>query len=194
MTREVADYAASQIKGTIEAASVATRQLLEDVQASLHDAIAGDAILKSYSEETRQQFGGVIRTIIESSLTQALAMSQKQMDEWLRGALDRATRNAQRRSSSGYAGFPGKAAWCVGKPFVGGVCWRDPRWGRSSLPGLLVREAHLVARVSEVSWTQSRMPSGPLQLGRIVRSAGFNPSLARPDELTENPVFTGTLS
>ncbi len=58
VTREIADYAASQLKGTIEAASVATRQLLEDVQASLHDAIAGDAILKSYSEETRQQFAG----------------------------------------------------------------------------------------------------------------------------------------
>jgi uncharacterized protein YbjQ (UPF0145 family) len=95
VTREVADYAASQLKGIIEAASVATRHLLEDVQASLHDSIAGDAILKSYSEETRQQFGGVIRTVIESSLTQALAMSQKQMDGWLRGALDGATRNAQ---------------------------------------------------------------------------------------------------
>jgi citrate lyase gamma subunit len=95
VTREVANYAATQLKGTIEAASVATRQLLEDVQASLHDSIAGDAVLKSYSEETRQQFGGVIRTIIESSLTQALAISQEQMNGWLRGALDEAIRNAQ---------------------------------------------------------------------------------------------------
>ena len=95
VTREIADYAATQLKGTIQEASVATRQLLEDVQANLHEAIAGDTILKSYSEETRQQFGGVIRNIIESSLTQALAMSQKQMDGWLRGALDGAIRNAQ---------------------------------------------------------------------------------------------------
>ena len=95
VTREVADYAATQLKGAIEAASVATRHLLEDLQASLHDSIAGEAILKSYSDETRLQFGGVIRNIIESSLTQALAMSQKQMDGWLRGALDGATRNAQ---------------------------------------------------------------------------------------------------
>jgi hypothetical protein len=95
VTREVVNYAATQLKGTIEAASEATRQLLEDVQASLHDSISGDAVLKGYSEETRQQFGGVIRTIIESSLTQALAMSQKEMDGWLRGALDRAICNAQ---------------------------------------------------------------------------------------------------
>jgi hypothetical protein len=95
VTREIADYAATQLKGTIEAASVATRQLLEDVQASLHEAIAGDAVLKSYSEETRQQFGGVVRTIIESSLTQALSMSQKHMDAWLRGELDGAIRDAQ---------------------------------------------------------------------------------------------------
>jgi hypothetical protein len=95
VTREVADYAASQLKGTIEAASVATRQLLEDVQASLHDSIAGDAILKSYKEETRMQFGVVVRTIIESSLTQALAISQKQMDGWLKGSLEGASRNAQ---------------------------------------------------------------------------------------------------
>jgi citrate lyase gamma subunit len=78
VTREVANYAATQLKGT-----------------SLHDSIAGDAVLKSYSEETRQQFGGVIRTIIESSLTQALAISQEQMNGWLRGALDEAIRNAQ---------------------------------------------------------------------------------------------------
>jgi len=95
VTREIADYAATQLKGTIEGASVATRQLLEDVQASLHDSIAGDAILKSYSEETRQQFGGVIRTIIESSLAQALAASQKQMETWIKGALEGSIRNAQ---------------------------------------------------------------------------------------------------
>ena len=95
VTREIADYAATQMKGTIEEAGVTTRQLLEDVQASLHDSIAGEAILRCYTEETRQQFAAVIRTIIESSLAQALATSQKQMDGWLKGALDGAIRNAQ---------------------------------------------------------------------------------------------------
>jgi len=95
VTREIADYAATQMRGTIEEAGLATRQLLEDVQASLHDSIAGEAILKCYTEETRQQFGGVVRTIIESSLAQALATSQKQMDGWLKGALDGAINNAQ---------------------------------------------------------------------------------------------------
>ena len=47
------------------------------------------------AEETRQQFATVIRTIIESSLAQALATSQKQMDGWLKGALDGAIHNAQ---------------------------------------------------------------------------------------------------
>jgi hypothetical protein len=61
VTREIADYAATQMKGTIEEAGVTTRQLLEDVQASLHDSIAGEAILKCYREETRQQFAAVIR-------------------------------------------------------------------------------------------------------------------------------------
>ncbi|MGB8097311.1 MAG: hypothetical protein WCF17_09155 [Terracidiphilus sp.] len=95
VTREIADYAATQMKGTIEEAGVATRQLLEDVQASLHDSIAGKAILKSYSEETRQQFGGVIHAIIESSLAQALATSQEQMDGWIKGALDGAIHSAK---------------------------------------------------------------------------------------------------
>ena len=95
VTREIADYATTQMKGTIEEAGLTTRQLLEDVQASLHDSIAGEAILKCYTEETRQQFAAVIRAIIESSLAQALATSQKQMDGWLKGALDGAIRNAQ---------------------------------------------------------------------------------------------------
>jgi citrate lyase gamma subunit len=95
VTREIADFAATQMKGTIEEAALTTRQLLEDVQVSLHDSIAGEAILKCYTEETRQQFAAVIRTIIESTLAQALATSQKQMDGWLKGALDGAIRNAQ---------------------------------------------------------------------------------------------------
>ena len=95
VTREIADFAAMQMRGTIEGATITARQLLEDVQASLHDSIAGEAILKCYTEETREQFAGVIRTIIESSLAQALATSQKQMDGWLKGALDGAIRNAQ---------------------------------------------------------------------------------------------------
>jgi hypothetical protein len=95
VTREIADYAATQMKGTIEEAGVTTRQLLEDVQASLHDSIAGEAILKCYTEETRQQFAGVIRAIIESSLAQALATSQKQMDGWIKVALEGAIGNAQ---------------------------------------------------------------------------------------------------
>ena len=95
VTREIADFAAMQMRGTIEGATITARQLLEDVQASLHDSIAGEAILKCYTEETRQQFAAVIRTIIESSLAQALATSQKQMDGWLKGALDGAIRNAQ---------------------------------------------------------------------------------------------------
>ena len=75
VTREIADYAATQMKRTIEEAKVTPRQLLEDVQASLHDSNAGEAILKCYTEEMWQQFATVICTIIESSLAQALATS-----------------------------------------------------------------------------------------------------------------------
>ena len=125
VTREVSDFAATQLKGTVEAASMATRQLLEDVQASLHDAIAGDAILKSYSEETRQQFAGVIRTIIEASLGQALEMSQKQMDGWLRGALDEAVRKAQDALAAVTLNFRAKllGAWghLLWGVFAGGI-------------------------------------------------------------------------
>jgi len=34
-----------------------------------------EAILKCYTEETRQQFAGVIKSIIESTLTRALTLS-----------------------------------------------------------------------------------------------------------------------
>jgi uncharacterized protein YbjQ (UPF0145 family) len=80
VTREIADHAATQMKGTIEEAGVTPRRLLDDFQASLHNSIAGEAVLKCYTEETRKQFAAVIRTIIESCPAQALATSQKQMD------------------------------------------------------------------------------------------------------------------
>jgi hypothetical protein len=111
VTRGIADYAATLIKGTIEEAGVTARQPLEDVQASLHDSIGGEDILKCYTEETRQQFAGVIRTIIESSLTQALATSQKQMDGWLKCALDGAICNAQDALVTVTRDFRAKLLW-----------------------------------------------------------------------------------
>jgi hypothetical protein len=53
VTREMADYASLQIRGTIETAGSQMRELLEDVQLCLHDAISGEAILKSYTDERR---------------------------------------------------------------------------------------------------------------------------------------------
>jgi len=72
------------------------------------------AILKCYTKETPRQFATVIRTIIESSLAQALAASQKQMDGWLRGAAH-STGHSQRtrRPRGGDAGFPGQATRCL---------------------------------------------------------------------------------
>jgi AcrR family transcriptional regulator len=119
VTREITDYAATQMKGTIEQAGLTTRQLLEDVQASLHDSIAGEAILKCYTEETRQQFAGVIRAIIESSLAQALATSQKQMDDWIKISLDQAIREAKQSLATATTDF---------KLRLGGA-WGELLWG-----------------------------------------------------------------
>jgi hypothetical protein len=125
VTREIADFAATQMKGTIEEAGLTTRQLLEDVQASLHDSIAGEAILKCYTEETRDQFATVIRTIIESSLAQVLATSQKQMDGWLNGALDGSIRNAQDALSAVTRDFRvkllGARGYLLWSLFAGGI-------------------------------------------------------------------------
>jgi hypothetical protein len=58
--------------------------MLEDVQLSLHDAISGEAILKSYTNETRQQFAAVIKKIVEDTLITTLTLSQKRMDDWMK--------------------------------------------------------------------------------------------------------------
>jgi hypothetical protein len=129
VTREIADYAATQMKGTIEEAGLTTRQLLEDVQASLHDSIAGEAILKCYTEETRQQFAGVINEIIEDPLIRALTLSQQRMDEWMKGTLDRSIRNAQKSLASVTTDFRiklggawGQLLWgCIGGGVLAGV-------------------------------------------------------------------------
>ena len=128
VTREIADYAATQMKGTIEEAGLTTRQLLEDVQASLHDSIAGEAILRCYTEETRQQFAAVIKSIIESTLTRALTLSQERMDDWMRKSLDQSIHDAQDALSSTMVGFREKlgGAWsrllwaCFGSGLLAG--------------------------------------------------------------------------
>jgi hypothetical protein len=70
--------------------------MLEDVQLSLHDAISGEAILKSYTNETRQQFAAVIKKIVEDTLITTLTLSQKRMDDWMKGTLDNSIRDAQK--------------------------------------------------------------------------------------------------
>ena len=119
VTREMADYASLQIRGTIETAASQTRQLLEDVQLSLHDAISGEVILKSYTDETRQQFASVIREIIEDTLVRALTFSQQRMDAWMKGTLDNSIHEAQKSLASVTADFRVK---------LGGA-WRQLLWG-----------------------------------------------------------------
>jgi hypothetical protein len=96
VTREIADFAATQMKESIDSAAQTTRQLLEDVQASLHDAIAGDAILKSYSEETRKHFATVIKSLIDDALTRALTVAHGRMDEWVKKTLEFSMAEAQK--------------------------------------------------------------------------------------------------
>ena len=88
VTREISDFAAREVKVTVQNAAAETRQLLEDVQANLHDAIAGEAILKSYTEETREKFGVVIAQIMEAQLGRALEISQAKMETWMTGRLN----------------------------------------------------------------------------------------------------------
>ena len=80
---------------------------------SLHEAIAGEAILKCYTEETRQQFAAVIKTIIENTLTRALTVSQERLNEWVKKTLEQSIREAQNALASATAGFRAKlgGAW-----------------------------------------------------------------------------------
>ncbi len=78
------------------AVSQTTRQLLEDVQASLHEAIAGDAILKSYSEETQKHFATIIKSPIDDALTRPLTVAQGRMDEWVKKTLDHSMAEGQK--------------------------------------------------------------------------------------------------
>jgi hypothetical protein len=128
VTREIADFTATQMKGTIEEAGLTARQLLEDVQASLHDSIAGEAILKCYTEETRRQFGTVVSGIIEDTLTRALTLSQERMDEWVKKTLEHSVREAQTALASATADFRlklggawGRLLWaCLGGGLIAG--------------------------------------------------------------------------
>ena len=125
VTREIADFAATQIKGTIDSASQTTRQLLEDVQASLHEAIAGDAILKSYSEETRKHFAAVIKSLIDDALTRALTVAHGRMDEWVKKTLEFSMVEAQKALSAANNDFKSRLTGAWGRLlwgcFAGGL-------------------------------------------------------------------------
>ncbi len=95
VTREISDFTARELKVTVQNAMAETRQLLEDVQANLHDAIAGEAILKNYTEETRKQFGVVIAHIMEAQLGRALEISQSKMESWVAGKLTESIKLAE---------------------------------------------------------------------------------------------------
>ncbi len=142
VTREIADFAATQMKGSIDSAAQTTRQLLEDVQASLHEAIAGDAILKSYSEETRKHFAAVIKSLIDDALTRALNLAHARMDEWVKKTLEHSMAEAQKALSAASSDFKskitgawGKLIWaCIGGGLIAGVLllaggfWLGKNW------------------------------------------------------------------
>lgn len=129
VTREIADFAATQMKGSIDSAAQTTRQLLEDVQASLHEAIAGDAILKSYSEETRKQFAVVIKSLIDDTLTRALNLAHGRMDEWVKKTLEHSIAEARKALTAANNDFKlrltgawGRLIWaCVGAGLIAGA-------------------------------------------------------------------------
>jgi hypothetical protein len=142
VTREIADYTTTQLKGTIESASLNMRQLLEDVQHSLHDAIAGDAILRMYTEATKQQFASVIKSIVEDTLARALTLAHERMDEWVKKDLEKFVREAQRLLATATSEFQvklggawGKLLWAcfgggliVGSFLLAGGFWLGRRW------------------------------------------------------------------
>ena len=129
VTREIADFAATQMKGSIDSAAQTTRQLLEDVQANLHEAIAGDTILKSYSEETRKHFAAVIKSLIDDALTRTLNLAYARMDEWVKKTLEHSMAEAQKALSAANSDFKskitgawGKLIWaCIGGGLIAGV-------------------------------------------------------------------------
>ncbi len=130
------------MKGSIDSAAQTTRQLLEDVQASLHEAIAGDAILKSYSEETRKHFAAVLKSLIDDALTRALTVAHGRMDEWVKKTLEHSTTEAQKALvaanddfKSKITGTWGKLIWaCIGGGLIAGVLllaggfWLGENW------------------------------------------------------------------
>jgi citrate lyase gamma subunit len=87
--------------------------MLKDVRLSLHNAISGEAILKSYTDETRQQFAAVIKEIIQDTLLKALTLSQQRMDESIKGTLDNSIRDAQKSLAAVTTDFRDKlgSAW-----------------------------------------------------------------------------------
>jgi hypothetical protein len=87
-----------------------------------------EAILKSYTDETRQQFAAVIKEIIEDTLVKALTLSQQRMDAWMKGTLDNSIHEAQKSLASVTADFRvklggewGQLLWaCIGGGVIAG--------------------------------------------------------------------------
>lgn len=122
---EITGNAARDLKGTIQNATSETKQLLEDTQARLKDAIAGDAILKAYSEETQLRFGAVIEAIMKKNLTSASELVQGRMEKWVTEQVDASVARAEKSLASVTRDFQvrlygqwGRLLWGVG---LGGV-------------------------------------------------------------------------
>lgn len=108
----------------------------------MHEAIAGDAILKSYSEETRKHFAAVIKSLIDDALTRALNLAHARMDEWVKKTLEHSMAEAQKALSAANSDFKnkitgawGKLIWaCFGGGLVAGALllaggfWLGKNW------------------------------------------------------------------
>ena len=97
----------------------------------------GRQFSRCYTEETRQQFAAVIKSIIDDALTRALTVAHGRMDEWVKKTLASLMAEAQKALSaanndfkSKLSGVWGRLLWaCIGGGLiVGGLLLAGGFW------------------------------------------------------------------
>lgn len=87
--RESVDIAERNLKTLVSGASHEAQQLLEDLRKELRDRISSEAIVKTYDEETRKQFGLVIQGLMQKQLETATGLITAQMEKWVEESVQR---------------------------------------------------------------------------------------------------------
>jgi hypothetical protein len=107
-SREAVEIASRELRQEVKQTSDSTKQLLEDVRATMVEAVSPEKLGAAFAQETQAQFGNVLKPLMEKQLSAALEVITPRMTKWAEETVDGSLKKATAEMDKAVQTFRGK--------------------------------------------------------------------------------------